>query len=568
MTTPRFILFTALALSLLLVWGCATNSQKELAGRINGTPIPYSDFIDAYRGHYNNFQVLNNRVPDGDERDLIRQQTWTDATKHVILTDLFAQYKISATPAEVLDTLRQSVPGYILKSPVFATDGKFDRALYHQSLEFDNPQNLAPLRKNYLEYVVPIQKLKELLIDRELLTKNERKLAEKVLQTRADIVWTVLDEANLDPVVTDEEINFYYAQNKEDYKLDPYYRLGWTSIPVSFSDSDTRSSKTLADSLHAELAAGDSPEDAIARRQSYFPQLTYKNAGFQKNTEIGDDLYALFARMEEGEYTKPLPQPESVLIHRLDTRTKSMSSFHTLVIPYIASQRSISASKPHADNIARLISELGPRATAEEMSLSFWDSGRLKPGSPWLDDPKLSQELLDALPGKPDGYVFPPLYYAREQAWLVVYVQENRLENYSPVEKVKDDIRARLATQKRRDMTQRMADQIVAGTAVAPASARVLQLTGMTPQTPVLGHSLETVFFRALRSHYQKERQSWHRVGRLIFIPTVLSAKTDKKVKPSAADIRRQFASTLASDWFDAWLAKRVAKARVEIFTD
>ena len=77
-----------LAISLGALTACAVN-QENLAGKINGTRILYSDYIESYRGHYNNFQILNNRAPDAIEKEALKSQTWTDATKHVVLNDYF-----------------------------------------------------------------------------------------------------------------------------------------------------------------------------------------------------------------------------------------------------------------------------------------------------------------------------------------------------------------------------------------------------------------------------------------------------------------------------------------------
>ena len=98
---PLFAILLALA---LLLASCGAN-QGTLAGRINGQPVTAESFNDSYRGHYTNFQVLNNRAPSREERELIKQQTWTDAAKGVILRQWFTKYKISATPLEVVDTL-------------------------------------------------------------------------------------------------------------------------------------------------------------------------------------------------------------------------------------------------------------------------------------------------------------------------------------------------------------------------------------------------------------------------------------------------------------------------------
>ena len=115
---------TALSLALLLA-GCGAN-RGNLAGRINGEAITAEAFNDAYRGHYTNFQVLNNRPPSREERERLKRQTWGDAARSVILRQYFVKYGITATPSEVIDTLSANIPPFIKNSPRFMTEGVFD----------------------------------------------------------------------------------------------------------------------------------------------------------------------------------------------------------------------------------------------------------------------------------------------------------------------------------------------------------------------------------------------------------------------------------------------------------
>ena len=559
------ILFLAFTLAALTA--CAAN-QENLAGKINGTPILYSDYIESYRGHYNNFQILNNRAPDAIEKEALKSQTWTNATKHVVLNDYFKKYRISASSQEVLDTLRVNIPDYILRSPLFNINSKFDRAVYLQSLEFDTPHNLQPLRRQYRDYYIPVMKLKEKLIDDLLLTSKEKKLGTRILQSKADIEWLVLDARNIQPVITEEQLRYEYEQNLPQYKLEPYYSLNYFRVPVKFSKTDIRRSYELADSLFQELVLGEDIEAAVAKRLPYFPQLTLKNSGYIRNNDLDPDLYASFSFVEEGSYLNPLSDQDGVTIYRLDKRTKSMSSFTSIRVPYLPSEASINFTLPEAQNLRSLVKDLGINAAAEELDLNYVSTGNIRPDAAWLDDPSVVEAVNLELSGKKPGYVFKPIYSEAQRCWIVACLNDTRLEAYKPIEEVRQELTEALTLRKRADMARHQASQIIAGNSSYASAAQKLMLPAMTYQTKLLEHNADSIFFNVMHAHYSKSKQQYHELGDLILIPRVTRVICDKDTKASSADIRRLFKSTLDPEWFDDWLDNEVAKADLRIYAD
>lgn len=556
-----------LALSLAALTACAVN-QENLAGKINGTPILYRDYIESYRGHYNNFQILNNRAPDAIEKETLKSQTWSNATKHVVLNDYFKKYRISASGQEILDTLRANIPDYILRSPLFNTNGKFDRAVYLQSLEFDTPQNLQPLRRQYRDYYIPVMKLKEKLIDDLLLTSKEKKLGARILQSKADIEWLVLDARNIQPVITEEQLRYEYEQNLPQYKLEPYFSLNYFRVPVKFSKTDIRRSYELADTLFQELVLGEDINASVSKRLAYFPQLTLKNSGYVRNNDLDPELYASFSAVEEGSYLSPVSDQDGVSIYRLDKRTKSMSSFTSIRVPYLPSEASVNFTLPEAQNLRSLVKDLGIDAAADELDLNYISTGNIKPDAAWLDDPSVVEAVNLELPGKKPGYVFKPIYSEAQRCWIVACLSDTRLEAYKPLIEVRQELTEALIIRTRADMARHQASKIIEGNGSYASTAQKVTLPAMTYQTKLLERNVDSIFFKVMHAHYSKSKQQYHELGDLILIPRVIRVIRDKSIKASPADIRRLFKSTLDAKWFDNWLDNEVAKADLRIYAD
>ena len=134
----RFGQLTIIIAATLLTAACAS-SQGPLAGRVNGSPIPRDNYISEYRGLFTKFWMTNERAPGIDEKNEIVRQTWRNITKDVILRQHFERYKIGSSVVEAIDTLKANPPAYIVKSPVFQSNGAFDQSLYQQSLLYGQP---------------------------------------------------------------------------------------------------------------------------------------------------------------------------------------------------------------------------------------------------------------------------------------------------------------------------------------------------------------------------------------------------------------------------------------------
>ncbi len=541
-------------------------TQTNLAGKINGRPISYAVYMDSYRAHYNNFQILNNRVPDADEKEQIRLLTWRDATKHVVLTNYFAKYDIETTAQEVIDTLKNNVPDYVFTSPKFQTNGAFDTRLYLQSLEFDTPENLAPLRQQYKDYLIPIMKLQKYLIKDELLTRDEKKLVTTILQSKADIVWTVIDSNNIEPVVSEDEIQIFYQKNAAQFKLEPYYKLNYVIFKVKPSVSDLSISSVLADSISLELSQGYTLEETVKKHQAFYPQMLLKNAGFIRNNDLDPDIYQMFTLMEDGSYSKPVSDAEGLTIYQLTQRTKSMCSFNTLRIPFVPTQSSIIQQRPHAERLIGLSNSIGFAEAVSEMDMTSVPTGKVTPGDPWMEDSKAVLEIETQILEKQAGYIFAPVYSEKLNAWLVVELLDNHINSIKNLDEVRGAIGKLLAEDKRISMAQYQAEQILAGQTDVPVNASTIAMPGMSTASDLSGQSAENIFYRIMRLHFNGERQQYFQLDKSMWLPKVNNVQTDKDLQVSLTDINRVFSANLPANWFDTWMDSKIRSAKLSIY--
>jgi hypothetical protein len=564
-TNKLFYSLILAAVCALALSGCFI-TQGRSAGLINGKPVPYDAYMESYRAHYNNFQILNNRVPDTDEIRQIKRETWRDATKGQILKTYFEKYNISVTPQEVLDTLMNSVPEYILNSPNFQYDGQFDRLIYLKSLQSDTPEDLRLLRQQYYEFVIPIFKLKRYLIEDELFTPAEQKLCARIMQTRADIDWVILDFQDFNPTVSEDEINLYYRDHADEFRLQPHFSAVYTKFPVTPSKDDIALSVAVADTLYHELTAGKSAEDAILARAASFPQLLWKNSGFLKIESLDPQSYALLASLEEGSYSKPYPDADGITIYQLVQRTKSMCDFNTLRVPYVPSSESIDKETTKVVRFVQLAQTIGLRLAADEMSLSFSATGDISPDVQWLDDSRAQRSLQNQMLADPARTILEPVYSESNRAWIAVAVEDNELLSVKSLENVRDQIREKLAAVKQKELALEMGNNILAGETTPPPVAKTINLKAMQVSSDFMGEPASQIFYRVMRNHYLEEPRKANIMGNSVCLPFVRSYTVDKGIQVSPEQMKKLFLADLSDNWFDTWMERQVKKARVQIF--
>lgn len=565
------LLWTMLGAALLLA-SCATQ-QGPLAGRVNGVPIPRDEYVAAHRGHFENFWLANERAPGIDEKNEIARQTWRNITKHVILQQHFRRYKITSSVSEAIDTLKVNPPSYILRSPIFQTYGKFDRALYQQSLLYGKPEDLSPLVRQYRDYYVPVAKLKEVLIEDQLLSASQKKLIGKAMSSRADIDLIRLDASKVDAAVREEEIKLYYEGNKESFKLEPRYSLAYAFMPLKASGADIAATNSFADSIFTRLTKGAPVDSLIVSMKSSAPLATWKESGFLKVDEIDPKLYSAFTLMKSGEYMPPVRQENGVAIHRLDQLTKSLISFSTLYLPYAPGKETIAADRPRAAQNARLLRGVGYQTAAVELDLAFDTKLDIKPGERWLDAGFVTPEAEQPA-NIQKGFVPEPVFNPARSAWLLIEVTDSRLERYMPLSEVRDRIYNELVEQNRRQFALKDAKDWLRSSDAANGNVSSLpQATKISLSSQSLERlddpSLSSdILLDAMLRQLRKEAPQPYLKGDMVVIPLIRSMKSDPGMKVDPVRLREYFKSSLPGDWFNGWMEEQIRKAKVSIFIE
>ena len=119
----HIILYTLLAAFLALIvfeWGMnfsgKTGKKENQAGTVNGKPIAYSQYDDAYKAVAENFRRSNPGVEVTSEIELgLQEKAWTALVDQTLLEQQFEKFGITLQDQEVVEALNSPTPPMVVR---------------------------------------------------------------------------------------------------------------------------------------------------------------------------------------------------------------------------------------------------------------------------------------------------------------------------------------------------------------------------------------------------------------------------------------------------------------------
>jgi hypothetical protein len=561
---PVYYLF-AIALALTL-FSCAS-TQEHIAGTVNGQAIPMDQFASSHRGHYENFYILNERGPSMEEKNEIIKQTWDSITKHVILQQQFRRFNITSSLQEALDTLHINPPVYIVSSPRFQKDGVFDRALFVQALRYDQSEEIQAVIRQYRDYYVPIAKLKQKLIRKELMTSRDKKLIRNVLNAVVDLELISIDPSLKEVSIKDEEVQFYYDTNPGKFALEPKYSVAYGYLRLDASEEDICLCQAHADTLYQLLQKGADPAELIKKPTYKDRQVSWAQSGFMRISDMDQKLYVQLCQIKAGQYLPPYTQPGSTAIHRLDQMTKSMISYSTMKIPHLPGSETVDRDKARALQSAMLLETIGYEATEHELDLQFTIKKNIPFNSQWqLDTPDNRPNEEEMLKTLRKGYVPEPVFSYEQSGWLLMQVTDVMPLTRKPVAEVADQIRRIITKAKAHDYALKDAQYAILNNSFTSLKNQVETKSQLLTAQSIDHIDAElldkNMLFESILGKLRNEEPKAYQKDGLIVVPLVQNIKY-RKQKVDNTNLYLYFEKSLPADWFDQWMDEQVKKAKI-----
>lgn len=450
---------------------------------VNGEDILLTSWQNAVNALEQQQQQQLGRALTLDDRKTLEDRAYDELVTEVLLQQEYKRRGVTVTDEEILEAARLSPPPQAMQSPDLQTDGRFDIAKYQRLLASPIARQSGMLAnlEAYYRNEIPKQKLFDQIAS-DAYVSDERLW--QVYRDRHDSVQVsfvaVGPGALTDTAVsvTDAEISKYFESNKKRFTRPGRAVVSLLTVPRTLTAADSLDAKSRVGRLRAEIAAGAKFED-VAKRESN-DSVSGANGGalgkggrgrFTPNFETA--IYSL----KPGELSQPVQTPFGWHLIRVESKSGDTLDVRHILVSIGQSDSSATRTDRRADSLAsKAGNQEDPKAfdaaaktlglspasmvVFEKEPLSY--AGRYVPSvSAWAFSgvrPGETSDLFDS----PEAY-----YLARVDSLM--------LGGPQALSEVKDDIRRRLAKDKRIEKLRPIAEQIAASARAATLEAAAAQ---------------------------------------------------------------------------------------------
>lgn len=432
-----------------------------------------------------------------DERQQLEERAFNELVTELLLQQEYKRRGITVTDDEILQAARLAPPPQAMQSPDLQTDGKFDIQKYQRFLSSPLARQSGALTglEAYYRNEIPKQKLFDQIASGAYISDERLWQVYRDRHDSATVSYVVLSPATLTDTavtVTDAEISSFYERNKKRFERPGRAVVSLLTVPRAVTAADSGDAKRRIDALRTEITGGAKFED-VAKRSST-DTISGANGGSlgkggkgRFTPKFEEAAYAL----KVGEVSQPVLTPFGWHIIRVDSRQGDTLDLRHILVNIAQSDSSATRTDRRADSLAskagsqedpkafdEAAKQLGLTAASavvlEKEPLSF--AGRYVPSvSAWSFSgvrPGETSDLFDS----PDAY-----YLAR--------LDSITKGGQAPLAEVKDDIRRRLARDKRveklRPIGEQLAQAARASSLEAVAAERKLTVEKSAPFTRI-----------------------------------------------------------------------------------
>jgi len=240
-------------------------NPKPYVGKIAGKKIHYSEYSQYLKNAYA-ARVQQNPEEEIDDKVAkeINDQTWNQLVDEILINKEIKRYRIKLTDEDIIQRLQDPYDD-IKAIPDFQTDSLFDYQKYNEVL-LQN-ENFAAWYEMRIRTALPRELLFEEIKSEVQVTEQEVEEDYFMKNNQADAKIIFFDPKKIKEFeVTEEDIEQYYEDNKEEFKLAPACKYKFVKMVIQPSDSDNNLKKAKIDSLYKKVTSG---EDFAAVAQEF-----------------------------------------------------------------------------------------------------------------------------------------------------------------------------------------------------------------------------------------------------------------------------------------------------------
>ncbi len=432
---------------------------KQHLGVIAGEAVEYDQFKELMTRSYAAYQQQN---PDAEIDDKVMKQLSNEAWNN-LYNKAIKKRRIKVTDADIYEKLKNP-SDEIKAAEQFMTDGEFDYSKYQTAL-LEN-ERFADYLEAQARGNLPYEKLFDDVKSEVVLTEEDVRADYEKTNDKADAKIIFFNSRKIDDTdvtVTEEEIEKYYNDNKEDYKKDPSAQFDYVKIVLKASDADANLVKTRIDSVYNVVVGGMDFAEA-AKQYSEGPSAP-------KGGDLGyftkDRMVTPFANkafeMNVGDISEPvLTQFGWHIIKVYDIRTndqgnKEVKASHILL--------ETKPSEETKQNLSFLAMDLYEKASssnlvkaAEELAYEASETSDFYENSTYISGIGRNEDLVKFAFDNKKGAITDPIKLDNGD-YVICQIKDKKGVHYQELDAVSKRIESTLKNEKKTELAQQKAEE-------------------------------------------------------------------------------------------------------------
>ncbi|MFI5207593.1 MAG: peptidyl-prolyl cis-trans isomerase [Gemmatimonadales bacterium] len=489
------------------------NNQSRDVGSVNGTPIGYQAYLDAYRSAYDAARAQNPGVTftREDQRD-IENRAFNQLVDAELMRQEYRRHGIVVTDREIVDLVRRQPPAEVQQIPDLQTNGHFDPNKYERFLASNNATTrafLLEMEGRAREELPRFKLLEEVTSD--VYVSDARLWAiwrdqHDSLTVKALVLRPSALPSGSYAQPSDSDVQRYYQAHPNEFKQPARAFLSFVVLSKL---------PTTVDSVEM-VARARALRDSL-RRGADFATLARAESG-DSSTRANGGLLGTFGRgqmvkpFEDAAFRLPVGQISDLVfsefgIHiiKVEKKTRDSVTARHILIPYGRIGARLDSLEARADSLDRLAAEQTDRTTldsvAKRLGLPLEHGPALYQGLPYVLGryriPDVGLWAFEAHPGE-TGQVIET-----SGGYYVFRLDSVKLAGVPPLAEVRAQASAGALQEKRRAAAEALgqdaARRVNGGASIeAEGEAVHATVTSIGPFTrtstvPILGTATEAV---------------------------------------------------------------------------
>lgn len=445
--------------------GAQGAQQNPVVAVVNGQEIRYVEWNESLQSRLEQARQQVEGSLSDQARHQIREQAWDQLVTQTLVQQELDRLGIEASDEEVRQAFRTSPPPSLRDHPAFQTDGQFDMQKYRQFFAQGsaNEQLLMQI-ENYYRQQIPRTKLFQLVAEEVSLSDEDlwRQYRDQNATARVRYVSRSAGSAIPDDAVevTDEEIETYYRENREEFSRPRVAVVDLISLSAEPSASDSARARARLDSIRALVEEGRSFDDLVQEISEQSPPgLQAADLGNVGRDEMVGPLEEAAFSVPVGRVSEPVASPSGLHLIKVSSRQGDQVTLSHVLAPV---QLSIEAEDELFDRMDRL-EEIALRSdletAADSLGLELRDDVRLEEGSEFVPGAgNLGVAVSWAFEaGTSVGGL--SRFFENASGRHILELEDRLQAGVRPLEEVRGQIRQRLLQQKKRERLRERMEQ-------------------------------------------------------------------------------------------------------------